>query len=854
MSATERPFAPPTLASESRDRLLARGDFEAIWERDLDSDAVRWDGSLESMFGYHRDEVVSHISWWRERVHPDDLERVEQAAAEAIRGESPGWSSEYRFHRKDGSWAWVASRSAIERDVEGGARRAVGALIDISKLKETESRLRLFTEQIPARACATDRELRVVWHAGAAFSSNPSVVGKTVPELFAQSPDRERVLEGYRRALAGESYGLDIDDGTAAAHLQLEPFRDPGGNVIGVVGIVFDITDRVRTADEVRAGQQLLREVLDTLPVGVFVLDRAGDILLGNSASGGLIGAGVERRAIRPAVWLWLRALEDGPEAKGAITGAVVVNEDVTERARAEEVLRQTERLLVEAEKLGQTGSWEQDLISGQVFNTEANRRLFFGDDRSKGTRLEDYVQAIHPDDRDSVWRRRGELLAGTGSGDIDYRVVWPDGSVRWIFGRATVVRDQSGRLIRTYGTNADITERKLAEAELARRAQEQSALAQLSLTALKGDDAQALFHDAAAALARTLGVEYGLVLEWRPEKERMEFRAGAGPSVDEALRDVSARALPGFMAWFNLRAEAPVVVEDLPAETRFVPCELLMALGVKSGITVPIAGKERPFGILSAATKAKRRFSDQQLQFVWSVANVLATSIEHARAAAELEEKREQLRALSRKLIEAQEAERRAVARELHDDFGQVLTALRLNLGRHDRDDAESIALVDGAIARMRELATDLRPPLLDEFGLEASLRWYVEREAKRAGLVARLRFAPLPTRPPGAVETTCFRVAQEALTNVTRHAQAHSVEVELGPSDGRLQLVVRDDGRGFDVAAARKRAPPGGSQGLLSMQERVALAGGELGIDSAAGRGTTIVARLPATAAGEP
>jgi len=116
MSATERPFAPPT-PSESRDRLLARCDFEAIWERDLDSDAVRWNGSLESIFGYHRDEVVSHISWWRERVHPDDLERVERAAAEAIRGDAPGWSSEYRFHRKDGSWAWVASRGAIERDV-----------------------------------------------------------------------------------------------------------------------------------------------------------------------------------------------------------------------------------------------------------------------------------------------------------------------------------------------------------------------------------------------------------------------------------------------------------------------------------------------------------------------------------------------------------------------------------------------------------------------------------------------------------------------------------------------------------------------------------------------------------------
>jgi two-component system, NarL family, sensor histidine kinase UhpB len=713
-------FVPPPLAGEARDRLLARIAFEAIWERDLESDALSWDGNLESIFGYPLDEVVSHLSWWRERVHPDDLERVEETASQAIRGNAPGWSSEYRFRRKDGSWAWVASRCAIERDAHGQARRAVGAMIDISKQKDTESRLRLFTEQIPARACVTDRELRVVWDAGAAFSSNPSVVGKTVPELFAQSPDRERVLEGCRRALAGESTGLEIDDGTAAARLQLEPFRDPAGNVIGVVGIAFDITDRVRTEEEVRTGQGLLRQVLDTLPVGVIVLDRAGDILLSNPAStgiwGGQIVAGQERwvksrgfwhdsrTAIGHDEWASRHALDEGQtirdelidietfagerktienyaapirDAKGAITGAVVVNDDVTERVRAEEALRKTERLLVEAEQLGQTGSWEQDLISEQIFNTEANRRLFFGDEKRKGTGLEDYVEAVHPDDRDRVMRRRGELLAGTGSGDVEFRVVWPDGSVHWLFGRATVVRDESGRPVRVYGTNADITERKRADEELARRTQ--------------------------------------------------------------------------------------------------------------------------------------------------------------------------QLEALSRKLIEAQEAERRAVARELHDDFGQVLTALKLNLQRRDRDDAESIALVDGAIGRMRDLAQDLRPPLLDELGLEASLRWYVEREAKRAGLAFRLGLAQLDERLPAAVETTCFRVAQEAVTNVIRHAQARVVEVELSQTNGTLQLVVRDDGRGFDVPAARKRAAQGGSQGLLSMQERVALAGGDLEIDSALGRGTTIRARLP-------
>jgi len=153
----------------------------------------------------------------------------------------------------------------------------------------------------------------------------------------------------------------------------------------------------------------------------------------------------------------------------------------------------------------------------------------------------------------------------------------------------------------------------------------------------------------------------------------------------------------------------------------------------------------------------------------------------------------------------------------------------------------------VDGAIARMRELALDLRPPLLDEFGLEASLRWYVEREAKRAGLVARLALGPLERRPPPVVETTCFRVAQEALTNVVRHARARRVLVELHSDGVTAHLLVRDDGVGFDAAAGPADEPADRHLGLLSMRERVALAGGEIVIASKSGSGTEVAASFP-------
>jgi signal transduction histidine kinase len=246
----------------------------------------------------------------------------------------------------------------------------------------------------------------------------------------------------------------------------------------------------------------------------------------------------------------------------------------------------------------------------------------------------------------------------------------------------------------------------------------------------------------------------------------------------------------------------------------------------------------------------------------IHGVVGVALDITDRKRVEGELAEKREELQALSRRLLAAQEAERRALARELHDDFGQFLTAIRLNLeamrrgtsGDVARQLVDSLTLVDQAVDRVRSLALELRPAMLDDLGLVPALRWLVKRQSERAGFEGRLRVGRLGASVQPALATCSFRLVQEALTNAARHAGASSVDVELSSADGELRIVVRDDGKGFDVAAARQLAARGMSLGLLSMQERVTLARGRLTIESSIGKGTTIDAHVPLAAEDAP
>jgi len=222
------------------------------------------------------------------------------------------------------------------------------------------------------------------------------------------------------------------------------------------------------------------------------------------------------------------------------------------------------------------------------------------------------------------------------------------------------------------------------------------------------------------------------------------------------------------------------------------------------------------------------------------------------------LQESNGKLQLLSRRLVESQETERRHIARELHDEVGQTLTVAEMHLqvlvqsprgapvaGRLK----ESLQAVERVLAQVRDLSLNLRPSMLDDLGLEPALRWYTNRQASLAGIKAEFRAEALEHRLDTVVETACFRVAQEALTNVVRHAQAHAVTVELRKQEGQLHLFVRDDGVGFDVAALREQAVLGASLGLLSMEERATLTDGGFECKTAPGQGTEVHAWFPLT-----
>jgi len=233
------------------------------------------------------------------------------------------------------------------------------------------------------------------------------------------------------------------------------------------------------------------------------------------------------------------------------------------------------------------------------------------------------------------------------------------------------------------------------------------------------------------------------------------------------------------------------------------------------------------------------------------------ATNIALSEEIAERKQTEAALKIMSRTVQASQEEERQRIARELHDEVGQTLTMIKLNLqlvqdkvleAETNAHLQESLALTDQTLGKVRAVALDLRPSMLDDLGLVPTLRWYADRHAQSSGVALSFLSDGVADHDiPPDIATACFRIVQEALTNIARHARAQKVSIELGIHADGLHCTIQDDGVGFNVTHAREAAIRGRSIGVLSMQERAELAGGGLNIVSAPQEGTEVCARFP-------
>ncbi len=712
--------------SEQQYRDIFQNAVEGIFQTTSDGKFICCNPALVKMFGFSSaEELIRERADISKQLYVDPKRREEFKRQLEAQGVVEAF--EFEAYRKDGSTIWLSENVRAVRDEAGRLLYYEGTTQDVTERRKADDALRLFralidrsTDKIEVIDPDTLRFLdcnksahQLLGYSREEFLTlsvydidanvNQSMVERIEAELdktgFA-------TFESVHRRKDGSTFPVEISLRT----VRLE--RDYR------LAVVRDITERKLAEEALRQAEQKYRELFENAKDAIYVHDLDGRYTSLNRAAEQMIGCPREEILGRHfSDFVAPECLEDvrsnlckkllkksetsyevevitktGKRVpvdvnsrliyqNGKPVGVQGTARDITERKRAEESLKESERQMADGERLAHVGSWSRDLKNNHLTWSDELYRIFGVNQRQFKPTFEAVVDAVHLEDREVLKRVVKTSLSSKKPFNVHFRINRPDGKERIIQSRGHILCDDQGNATRMFGAAQDVTDRKRAE-------------------------------------------------------------------------------------------------------------------------------------------ESSKRFS--------------------------------------RRLIEAQEAERQTIARELHDEIGQVLTAVRVGLDAVKRGvpaDAVSpqleanIAIVDQALKRVRDLSLELHPVLLDDLGLPAALRWYTDGYALRTGIATELRLENLKDsdRFPRELETVCFRVVQEALTNVVRHANARQVLITLKLNCNYLNLTIKDDGRGFDVVALQKRSAGQVTLGVRGMEERAQALDGSLTIESSPLNGTEVQLALP-------
>lgn len=434
------------------------------------------------------------------------------------------------------------------------------------------------------------------------------------------------------------------------------------------------------------------------------------------------------------------------------------------------------------------------------------------------------------------------------GRGDLTQRV-------------AVTTNDEVGRLSDAFNVMTQDLARSRQEIEefnreILRRSQELSTLNAIAASVSQSLDLQTVMEAALDKVLSLMDADAGGILLWDEAGAGLEYRAHRG--LSPAFVEGVARLRPGEGIAGRVAASGqPIVVDDIAVDDR-VTRDVVRRSGLRSFASIPLTAKDQIVGVMNVARRDLRRFDTRDMQLLLAIGHQVGVAVENARLWEELKHQEHARSELLKKVISAQEEERERIARELHDEMAQSLTALIMGLGRLEQavpqmppataSLIESVkAFASRALADTRRLILDLRPPVLDDLGLVPAVRTLAETRLEEQGITVSINAEGVDDNLPPHLKITIFRVLQEALSNCARHSQANSVRISIQSAPNQFRAVVQDDGIGFDPSRVRQRTGAATAVGLLGMKERARLLGGSLEIRSSPGRGTTIVLDIP-------
>lgn len=783
-------------------------------------------------------------------IHPDDLSAVQAGEAQLLAArDRQVLEMEYRARHQDGAWRILHTyESPFQRNPDGSLKLKIGVAIDVTERRQAEAARQASDARYRALFDGAEDGIFVVQPDGICREVNPSglrllgldraaVVGRPIAGVVLDT-ERPRLSPEAAEVQAGGPYRREWQfqrpDGALFTGEVLGTAL-PDGNLLG---IVRDVTERRRVEAALRESEQRYELLFQKSAVPTVLL-RLPEVVIvdANDAAETLTGFTRQEMRGRTAVELGLSQPAERErglaqfERHGALLGleirlvtksgaervalvntipvhlgtrphAISTLQDITERRRAEAAVRQSRAQFIQTFDANPAALVITRQADGKFIRINAayTRLIGYLSGEIVG-RLAGQVEIYaNPDDRAVITQlvrahgrlRDHEVLVRAKSGALRHMLVYVE------------PLDFDGEAC-FLSALLDITERKHAE-QAAR---------------MTGERLRQLFN--LGPVAKTL------------------VRA-----VDHVVVDLNAAAeqLFGYS-----RAELIGHPVDhrywVDAAERQRAFALFAQQGFIRGFDFQYRAKTGEVGWVSIFAEVMEQ--DGERYFLSEFVNLTAVK----RVEADLRVSRDRLVELSRRLVEAREREARAIARELHDEIGQSLTALQITLDLAPQVAAErrpallarAQHLTAELLDKVSQLSQGLRPPMLDDLGLLPALLWLVERFQEQSGLPIDLRYVgPEGRRFPPEIEMTAYRFVQEALTNVARHAHGTRVRVWLQAGEADLRVQIDDDGQGFDQAAALAQ-----NRGLSGLHERVDLVAGQFQIESQPGRGTRLTALLP-------